>query len=86
MRLADYLGFTRLMCPHVIGLKQGKERALFFQFAGGSRSGLPPGGEWRCLDLSGLSKISIYAGRWRQGPSKTRPQSCVDQIDVQVEA
>src|SRR5258708_26195738 len=39
---AEYLGFTRLMCPHVIGLKQGKEHALFFQFAGGTTSGTPP--------------------------------------------
>ena len=82
---ADYGGFSREMCPHVIGLKQGKEHALFFQFAGGSRSGLPPGGEWRCLDLSGLANISVFAGRWRQGPPKRRPPSCVDQIDVQVE-
>lgn len=82
---AEYGGFLQLMCPHVIGLKQGKERALFFQFAGGSKSGLPPGGEWRCLDLSRLSNISTYEGRWQQGPPKARPPSCVDQIDVQVE-
>ena len=81
---ADYRGLPRIMCPHVIGLKREKEHALFFQFAGESGSGLPPGGEWRCLDLSGLSNISIYPGHWRQGLPKTRPQSCVDQIDVQV--
>jgi len=82
---ANYRGFPRQMCPHVLGLKQGKEQALFFQFAGGSRSGLPPGGEWRCMELSALSNISIYVGHWRQGPPTSRPPSCVDQIDVQVE-
>jgi hypothetical protein len=50
---ATYQGFQPLMCPHVIGYK-GHARgpllnALFFRFAGGSKSGLPPGGMWRCV-------------------------------------
>ena len=38
--LAMYDGYERIMCPHVLGTKKGRHQALFYQFAGGSRSGL----------------------------------------------
>jgi hypothetical protein len=43
---AMYQGYERIMCPHVIGNKNGNLNAFFFQFAGGSNSGLRPGGQW----------------------------------------
>ena len=82
--VAVYGGYRREMCPHVIGYKDGRENALFFQFGGGSRSGLPPGGEWRCIHLADLSDISVQDGSWRTGQDHSRRQSCVDQIDVEV--
>ena len=34
---ATYNGHKRVMCPHVLGRnRQGREQALFYQFAGGS--------------------------------------------------
>jgi hypothetical protein len=83
---AVYDTYLREMCPHVLGWKAGKEHCLFFQFAGGSRKGLPPQGAWRCLDLDELSEVAVYVGRWRTGPGyRENPQSCVDQMDVQVD-
>jgi hypothetical protein len=85
---ATYQGFQRLMCPHVIGYKdkpQGPElNALFFQFAGGSKSGLPPGGMWRCIHLNQLTNVSISPGAWHTGPDHSRPQTCVDHIIAEV--
>jgi len=76
---AMYQGYERIMCPHVIGYKGGTRlNALFFQFAGGSKSGLPPGGQWRCVHVQELSNVSIAPGEWHTGPSHTRPQNCVD--------
>src|SRR5882762_1549459 len=79
---ATYQGFVRIMCPHVIGYKHKPEgtrlNALFFQFAGGSKSGLPPGGQWRCVHVPELSNVSIDKGEWHTGPSHTQPQNCVD--------
>jgi hypothetical protein len=81
--VADYHGFTREMCPHCIGRnKHGGEQALFFQFAGGSKSLLPPGGEWRCLPLSGLSNVRARDGPWHSGDSHRRPQGCVKDVDL----
>ena len=83
---ATYGGHHREMCPHVIGTKNGRAQALFFQFAGGSSSGLPPEGEWRCIPIDGLTDVSIHDGDWHSGTRQPDgpPQSCVDDIDVEV--
>ena len=82
---AVYDTLPREMCPHVLGRKDGKEHCLFFQFAGGSRKGLPPQGAWRCLDLEMLSKVTISAGPWRTGSGyNENSQVCVDEVDVQI--
>lgn len=83
--IATYDGLVREMCPHCIGRnKEGAEQALLFQFAGGSKKGLPPGGQWRCLELSKLSNVSSRDGPWHTGQSHQKPQTCVKQIDVEV--
>jgi len=83
--IATYDGFVREMCPHAIGTgKDGGEQALFFQFAGGSRRGLPPDGQWRCIPIGGLSSVSIRHGQWHTGPDHTKQQTCVKQIDIEV--
>lgn len=81
---ANYQGYTRIMCPHVIGYKNRRLNALFFQFAGGSKSGLPAGGQWRCIHVDELSDVAIAEGEWHTGPSHTRPQNCVDEIIAEV--
>jgi hypothetical protein len=79
-----YRGHRREMCPHVIGTKGTMRQALFFQFAGASSSGLPPGGEWRCIPIDGLSDVSARPGEWHTGPGHSRPQTCVGHVDVEV--
>ncbi len=81
-----YDGHRREMCPHVIGTKNGREQALFYQFGGSSRSGLSidPRKNWRCIPINGLSAVSVQKGEWHTGPNHTRPQTCVDAIDVEV--
>ena len=81
---AMYQGYERIMCPHVIGYKKGELNALFFQFAGGSKSGLPPGGQWRCVHVAELSNVSAGPGEWHTGLSHTQPQTCVDQVIASV--
>jgi len=82
--VATYRGHRREMCPHVIGTKEGRLQALFFQFAGSSSSGLPPGGAWRCIPIEGLSDVVSQAGAWHSGGDHTQPQTCVDLVDVEV--
>ncbi len=82
---ATYDGHRRRLCPHVIGTREGRPRVLFFQFGGGSSRGLPPGGDWRCLPLDGLTDVAVHDGTW-QTRAHSEPQSCIDQIDLEVEA
>ena len=81
---ALYGGHVRDLTPHLIGTKAGVEQALFFQFAGGSESGLPIGGEWRCLTLNELSVVSIIGGELHSDPTQVELQTCVDNIDIQI--
>lgn len=79
-----YDGCYREICPHILGLADGEEMALTFQFAGQSKSGLPPGGDWRCLALAEVSDARMRNGPWRTGRSHRRTQSCVTIVDVDV--
>lgn len=82
-----YHGFSREICPHVIGLgKGGEEKVLTFQYGGGSsRGALPPGGQWRCMEVAEISNVEVFDGDgWRTGRSHLRPQTCVKDIDVEV--
>ena len=82
--IAHCQGHQREMCPHVLGTKRGKQHALFFQFGGSSNSGLPLGGAWRCIDIGDLQAVQVREGPWHTGQSHTKPQTCVDEIDVEV--
>ena len=79
-----YQGHTRVLCPHTLGHKNGQEKVLSYQFAGGSSKGLPPGGQWRCMFLDEVSAVTAHHGPWHTGSGHSRPQTCVDQIDEEV--
>lgn len=80
-----YHGLAREICPHTLGYTNGREQALTFQFAGQSSSGLPPGGEWRCMKLDEVTGAKLRDGPWHTAPDHSRPQTCVKQIDVEVD-
>jgi predicted DNA-binding transcriptional regulator YafY len=87
--VATYHGHVREMCPHIVGTKQGRQQALLYQFAGGSNSKLGPDGSpdnWRCFRLDEISDVYIKksAGEWHTASDYSKPQTCIDQIDVQV--
>ncbi|HTW88960.1 MAG TPA: hypothetical protein VMD75_13240 [Candidatus Binataceae bacterium] len=81
---ASYDGYSREFCPHAIGTKNGEQHVLGYQFAGSSKSGLPPGGQWRCFVIARLQNVSTRSGPWRTGYSHTRPQACIDYVDTEV--
>jgi hypothetical protein len=79
-----YDGHARELCPHIIGHTKGEEKVLAFQFAGESRSGLPPGGEWRCLALSRVHAARMRDGPWFAGNRHRTTQRCVEDIDLDI--
>ena len=85
--VATYRGYRREMCPHVLGWKHGRQQALFYQFGGGSKSGLDPVGSpknWRCIPIDALLIHEIRDGAWHTAPNQSRPQMCVDVIVAEV--
>lgn len=85
---ATYRGRVRIMCPHTLGTKHGRQQALFYQFAGDSNTRLGPDGDpqnWRCMFIDELQIVSSEeGGQWHTAPNHSRPQTCVEEIDVEV--
>ncbi len=86
--VATFKGHRREMCPHVLGAAPGGiAQCLFYQFAGGSESGLGPDGSpdnWRCIPVENLRNVEIRPGPWHTASNHSRRQTCVRRIDVQV--
>lgn len=82
--LCTYGGYPRELCPIVLGHSKGQETALVYQFAGGSETRLPPGGDWKCLRLSKASDVRLRDGPWHAGTSHRQRQSCVEIVDLDV--
>jgi uncharacterized protein len=80
-----YGGHVREICPHVLGHIGDREKALVYQYGGQSSTKLPPGGEWRCFDLSEVSHITLHdAGPWHTGRGHSQTQRCVDRVYIDV--
>src|SRR6202042_1221462 len=81
---AMYDGQPRLLCPHVLGRKSGRLHVLFYQFGGGSNSGLPVApegvGDWRCLAVEKLGQVELSAEAWHP-QRRSRRQTCIDEVD-----
>ncbi len=85
--VATYDGSRREMCPHVLGMTGGRAYALFYQFAGESRSGLGPPGSpqnWRCCEVDRLEDVSARDGRWHGTAFGRRRQQCIERIDIEA--
>lgn len=82
--LCTYEGYRREFCPAVLGHSKGQEVALVYQFAGESSTGLPRGGQWKCLHLVKVEEARLRDGPWHAGPSHQRPQTCVEIVDLDV--
>lgn len=82
--VCTYDGYRRELCPVILGHSKGEEKALTYQFDGESKSGLPPGGQWKCLWLSGVSDTELRGGPWHAGSGHSQKQTCVEIVDLDV--
>jgi len=80
--VCSYDGRPRELCPHIIGInKSGEEVVLAWQFAGESSGRLP---QWRCLKLANVRDARVRDGRWHEGGSHRTEQTCVSDIDLDI--
>src|SRR6202795_4024705 len=80
--VCTYGGRSREMCPHIIGTnKDGEEAVLAWQFGGESSGRLP---QWRGLRLANVKNARARDGRWHEGGSPRTVQTCVSDIDLDI--
>ena len=77
-----YQGYRRELCPIILGHTGGEERALTYQFGGGSRSGHLP--DWKCLQLALVREVELRDGPWLAGSSHKQRQACVADVEFDV--
>ena len=78
-----YQGHPRAICPIILGHTDGAEKALTYQFEGSGSQG-PVRGQWKCLTLSEVRDAEIIDGPWRSGRRHSQSQSCVKDVDLDV--
>ena len=78
-----YQGHPRALCPIILGHSEGIEKALTWQFEGTGSKG-PVRGQWKCLSLAEVSSAEIVDGPWRSGLEHGQRQSCVKEVDLDV--
>jgi predicted DNA-binding transcriptional regulator YafY len=84
---ATYQGRHRILCPHVIGTKNGVWNVLSYQAGGESSSGLGanPANNWRCMRVAELRHVEPAPYReWQTAPRDTCPKTCVGVVDTEV--
>lgn len=82
--LCTYSHRYREVCPIILGQTNGEETALVYQFAGQSESRLPAGGAWKCFRLAEVGDVQLREGDWVTGSGHTRRQSCVADVELDV--
>lgn len=86
---ATYHQHHRLMTPHTLGWKDGREQCLCYQFDGTSksRSHFPPNSpsNWRCVRVEDLHDIQLAGGDLKTCDRHTQPQTCVDDVLVELD-
>jgi hypothetical protein len=84
----EYQGKKRELSPHTLGYKDGREKVLSYQFGGESSSGLAPRGSatnWRYMFIGEIKAVKVSKEReWHTAPTHSRPQSCIDDVDIEV--
>jgi hypothetical protein len=83
----NYKGHIRKLTPHVIGTKGSVPQALFYQYAGGSSSGLneeDPTKNWRCMPIAEITDLTINNDSFQTADNHSVKQTCVDNIDLEV--
>jgi len=82
-----YNGHIRKMTPHVIGNKNGIEKALFYQYDGESSEGLSknPVKNWRCFVIAKIEDLKLNEDAFQTANNHSRKQNCVDEIDLEID-
>jgi hypothetical protein len=86
---ARYHGHDRLLCPHVLGWKNGRAKVLAFQSDGTTSSGALSDDSqqrWRSLFVDEIEHASIALETpWQSAHNYTPYSNCIDKLELAVD-
>lgn len=84
---AGYHGHDRLLCPHLLGWKNGRARILAYQAAGSTSSGTLSDDHqqrWRWMLVEDIEDAAITDDPWHTAPNYRPGGTGIDIIEVAV--
>lgn len=85
---ARYHGYGRVLCPHVLGWKNGRPKVLAYQTRGATSSGpLPvqPEQRWRSLYVDEIEDATIaWDCAWQTADNYTASSNCIDEVALSI--
>jgi len=84
---ANYHGQQRLLCPHALGWKNGRAKALIYQAGGGTSTGeLPanPQQRWRPMFIDEIEQPAITNDQWQTTNNYTPDSTGIDTIAIAI--
>lgn len=81
--LVRYHGQDRLVCPHVLGWKDGRAKVLVYQSGGATSQGelsADPRQRWRSLFVDEIERATIGIGTWQTACNYTPSSNGIDQF------
>ncbi len=84
---AGYHGSSRLLCPHVLGWRNGRAKALSYQLdAASGGAPVPPDQRWRLMFIDEIEDATLVDGDWQTATNYARDCTGIDVIELAVEA
>jgi hypothetical protein len=83
-----YQGRERILCPHVLGYKNGRPRVLAYQAGGAtSRGRLPedPRQRWRSMFVDEIEDPVLKDGPWQSAPNYSPSTSGIDDVEIAID-
>ena len=84
---ARYRGANRVLCPHVLGWKDGRPKVLAYQVAGStSQGGLPedPRQCWRSMFVDEITMVVLADVHWKTAGNYSPNSNGIDRIELAV--
>lgn len=86
--LVRYHGTERLLCPHVLGWKNGRPKVLSYQASGTTSHGpLPqdPRQRWRSMFVDEINQPTITDEPWETAQNYNHATNAIDDLEIAVE-
>jgi hypothetical protein len=84
-----YHGQERIVCPHLLGWKNGRAKVLSYQSDGATSQGrLPhdPRHSWRSMFVDEVEDPVITDHSWQTALNYSPETNCIDQLEIAVRA